>query len=257
MPEQPTRAEQALRQLADAAGTSRRRLADDASDPLVPVAATVILARNGADGPEVLLIERPDRGSFAGAWVFPGGKLDPADIAPGAGEEDDARRAAVRETAEEVGLVVDPAALVTLSCWDPPPGLPLRIRTWFFIVQAPAGMLQLSPGEAVAAQWSRPADVLAAHGRGELTLYPPTWVTLYDLIDRVDVGDLLGAARIGGIRRFETVARRGAEGPVLLWQDDAEYHLDVTSIAARPDHTDRPRHRLEVGALPWRYERSG
>ena len=249
MPEQPTPAEQAFQQLVDAAGTSRRRRADDATDPLVPVAATVILARDGRDGPEVLLIERPDRGSFAGAWVFPGGKLDPADVTSGAGEEDDASRAAARETAEEVGLAVDPAALVPLSCWDPPPGLALRIRTWFFLVRAPEGMLTLSPGEAMAAQWSRPADVLDAHGRGELTLYPPTWVTLHGLTEHVDVDDLLGAVRLSGMRRFETVARPGPKGPMLLWQEDADY------VAETPAEASAARHRLEIGELPWRYER--
>ena len=131
--------DRAVRALADAVGDSRPRRADDTGDDL-PVAATVVILRDTADGPQVLLIERPDRGSFAGAWVFPGGKLDDADHRPGDAEEDTARRAAVRETVEEVGLVVDAADLVTLSCWDPPPGLKVRIRTWFFVVaemQAP------------------------------------------------------------------------------------------------------------------------
>ncbi|HEX5858760.1 MAG TPA: NUDIX domain-containing protein, partial [Microbacterium sp.] len=75
-------AERALRALADAAGDARPRVPGDLGDPGIPVAATVILARDGADGLEVLLIERPDRGSFAGAWVFPGGKLDPGDAGP-------------------------------------------------------------------------------------------------------------------------------------------------------------------------------
>lgn len=241
-------ADRALREFAAALAESRPRRSGDAADPLVPVAATVVLARDTADGPEVLLIERPDRGSFAGAWVFPGGKVDQADSAVGASEEDDARRAAVRETAEETGLVIEERALVTLSCWDPPPGLALRIRTWFFVTPAPDAPLALSPGEAVAAQWSRPGDVLAAHGRGELTLYPPTWVTLHTLADRDVVADIIDAARIGGIRHYETVARPGAEGPILLWQDDAHYDADEGA------ESRGARHRLEVGALPWRYQ---
>lgn len=245
----PTGALRALRELADAVGESRPRRPDDFADPHIPVAATVILARDGGEGPEVLLIERPDRGSFAGAWVFPGGKLEPGDAEKDASEEDDARRAGVRETAEETGLVVDARTLVTVSCWDPPPGLPLRIRTWFFLAPAPDGPVALAAAEAVAARWSRPNELLAAHGRGELTLYPPTWVTLYGLADRTGVADMVDAARVGGIRRFETVARRGPQGPVLLWRDDAEYEHES------PDAT--ARHRLEVGALPWRYLRTG
>ena len=38
----------------------------------------------------------------------------------------------MRETREETGLLLDPADLLTVSVWDAPPGLALRIRTWFF-----------------------------------------------------------------------------------------------------------------------------
>lgn len=248
MPEQ-TPADRAARAVADSIARARERTPDDGADPGIPVAATVVLLRDAPAGPEVLLLERPDRGSFAGAWVFPGGKLEDADAA--GGEESSARRAAVRETAEETGLVLDPADLVTLSCWDPPPGIALRIRTWFFVAAAPSGDLRLQPDEAVAAEWARPGDLLARHGRGELTLYPPTWVTLHGLAAHADAPSALGAARLAGVERFETVARRGAEGPILLWRGDAEYDADAAAAASGS------RHRLEIGALPWRYTREG
>ena len=253
MPDPASPAEQALRALADAVGEGQPRVESDLSDPSIPVAATVIMLKDGAEGLEVLLIERPDRGSFAGAWVFPGGKLDPGDrgeigdaTAP---EEADARRAAVRETREETGLEVAASDLVTLSCWDPPPGLPLRIRTWFFLVPAPQGKLRLEPAEAVAAVWIRPAEALQRQARGELTLYPPTWVTLHDLADAPDVEAALAAARLTGIRTFETQVRRGASGPIFYWREDAEYDGD------RSDAASGPRHRLEVGTTPWTYTR--
>ena len=56
-------------------------------------------------------------------------------------------------------------------------------------------------------------------------------------------------ARVGGVRRFETVARRGGEGPMLLWQGDAAYDDEAGDAASR--------HRLELGSLPWIYTRSG
>lgn len=236
----------ALRAFADAAGESAPRRPGDAEDPAIPVAATVVLLRDGAAGVEVLMLERPDRGSFAGAWVFPGGRLDDADRRDDDRDDDaPARRAAARETREESALVVDPAQLVPLSVWDPPPGLPLRIRTWFFVAADPGGQVQPSPDEAVAARWMRPADALAAHGRDEMILYPPTWVTLHGLRDHGDVAGALAAVRLVGRRSFETVARRGAEGPLLMWQEDDEYDAAAPPGAAR--------HRLEVGALPWRY----
>ncbi|GAA5211416.1 NUDIX hydrolase [Microbacterium kyungheense] len=248
MPE-PTPADRALRAVADSVTDSRARLPEDATDPSIPVAATVVLLRDGDAGLEVLVIERPDRGSFAGAWVFPGGKLEDGDRAGADEAEDDvARRAGVRETHEETGLVIDPAVLETLSVWDPPPGLALRIRTWFFVAPAAEGEITLSPGEAVAAEWARPAELLERHGRGELTLYPPTWVTLHGLAAHADAASVLGSARLAGVQRFETVARRGAEGPLLVWHGDDDWDPDAAASGSR--------HRLEIGALPWRYSRT-
>lgn len=252
--------------------TSNRRVAQSLAaaigrsgsgdDVELPVAATVVMLRDGAAGVEVLMIERPDRGSFAGAWVFPGGKLEPADrLGGGESEEAVARRAGVRETLEETGLTLAPQDLTTLSCWDPPPGLALRIRTWFFLATVPAddastdAALSLSPDEAVAAEWVRPADALARHGRGEFHLYPPTWVTLHGLTAHPDADSVVGEARVGGIERFETVARRGGEGPMLVWQGDAEYDADAGDEASTAPSTGA-RHRLEIGALPWIYTRA-
>jgi 8-oxo-dGTP pyrophosphatase MutT (NUDIX family) len=249
----PTSAERAARALADSVDLARPRVEADITDPDIPVAATAVLLREGADGLEVLLLERPDRGSFAGAWVFPGGKVDEADAAPAApGEPTElasARRAAVRETDEETGLALDPAGLVALSCWDPPPGIAVRIRTWFFLAQAPDAPLRLSADEAVSARWIPPAEALAAHGRGEMILYPPTWVTLHGLTVHADAASAFAAAREDGIRTFATQVRRGADGPIFFWSEDAEYDADDPAAA------DGPRHRLETGALAWRYTR--
>ncbi|SFR99816.1 8-oxo-dGTP pyrophosphatase MutT, NUDIX family [Microbacterium sp. cf046] len=219
----------------------------------MPVAATVVILRDTGGGPEVLMIERPDRGSFAGAWVFPGGKLEPADGDP-LDEFGAARRAAARETWEETGLRLDAASLAPLSCWDPPPGLALRIRTWFFLATDPGGAQTLAPDEVIAARWVRPAVMLERHARGEVTLYPPTWVTLHELAPQSDAAAMLADARVGGVRRYESVARRGAAGPMLLWQGDAEYE-ETDDRSGRLDPASR--HRLEMAALPWVYTRTG
>ena len=54
------------------------------SDPVVPLpAATLVLIRDGHGGrEEVLLLRRPLTSAFApDTWVFPGGRLDPSDLA--------------------------------------------------------------------------------------------------------------------------------------------------------------------------------
>src|SRR5436190_19761554 len=46
-------------------------------------AATLILLRQGAQGPEVLMIQRTQSAAFlGGAYVFPGGAVDPQDTDP-------------------------------------------------------------------------------------------------------------------------------------------------------------------------------
>ena len=76
-------------------------------------AATVVLGRDSAAGLEVLLLERTRGASFAaGAWVFPGGRVDAADAGPHPADSlEAARRAAARETAEEAGIDLGVAAL--------------------------------------------------------------------------------------------------------------------------------------------------
>src|SRR5690606_9484735 len=67
-------------------------------------AATVILVRERpASGLEVLLVQRAAQLSFhGGAWVFPGGRVEGAELALG-DELGAARLAARRETFEEAG----------------------------------------------------------------------------------------------------------------------------------------------------------
>lgn len=83
--------------------------------PATP-AATVVIFRHNPDGgaPLILMVERVKSMAFAGgAVVFPGGKVDPADIAFAeklehglAVDEAAARLAAIRETIEEAGLAL-------------------------------------------------------------------------------------------------------------------------------------------------------
>jgi 8-oxo-dGTP pyrophosphatase MutT (NUDIX family) len=52
---------------------------DDELPPAIP-AATVVLLRDAAGGLETLMLRRNSKLAFAGgAWVFPGGRIDPED----------------------------------------------------------------------------------------------------------------------------------------------------------------------------------
>jgi 8-oxo-dGTP pyrophosphatase MutT (NUDIX family) len=193
----------------------------------LPVAGTVVLLRPASPGFEVLLVRRPDRGSFAGAWVFPGGKVEEQDRRAAAHEVEDARRAGIRETAEEVGLAVED--LRVLSQWHPPIEAPTRIRTWFFLASAPDADPTPAPDEVVDFEWVRPAEALARHATGDWVLFPPTWLTLHQLADFADAESALPAA--GEPALFRTRVVETDAGRVFAWDQG----------------------RLEAGRLPWRF----
>jgi len=214
-------------------------------------AATVVLLRDGELGVEVLLAERPhDRGSYAGAWVFPGGAVDAADAAGTVDPLDAARNAAVRETREEVGLVLDRDELVPFSLWTPPKGAPKQLRTTFFAVRMPDGEIRPAPDEVAAVAWLRPTDALQRHAAGRMTLWPPTWVTLHGLAHAASVDGALAELRRGEVRPY--VARRSPDGAMVLWQEDDEYEAEVPGSAG-VDAAGARRHRLVMDRLPWVY----
>jgi 8-oxo-dGTP pyrophosphatase MutT (NUDIX family) len=126
-----------------------------APEPTPPrPAATVILLRGGSERLEVLLVRRNPAARFmGGAWVFPGGAVDP-------GESH--RQAAVRETAEEAGLALpDAAALIEFSRWITPAQIAVRYDTVFFLAPAPEGAAARPDGqETVDLGWYTPAGAL-------------------------------------------------------------------------------------------------
>ena len=213
-----------------------------AEDDDLPVAGTAVTVRDAGSGPEVLLLRRPDRGSFASAWVFPGGMVEDGDRRAGAEEQEDACRAAVRETAEETGLELE--RLVPLSCWVPPAGIPKRVRTWFFLAADPGGMVVAAPDEVVETRWFAPSAALAAQEAGEIVLVPPTWRTLHGLLGGESAEDLFARVRAAGPGLFRTRVTQSGTGTVFFWDGD---ELAGAAQGARD--------RLIAEKPAWRYER--
>ncbi len=161
-------------------------------------AATVILLRGADRLLEVLLVQRTTRARFmGGAWVFPGGAVDPTE-----GHGDAAHRAAaVRELAEEAHVrLADPAALIKFSQWITPPQVKVRFDTHFFLAELPEGQHPRVDGhECVDLLWSTPAAALAAQRRGELLLVFPTIKHLEQLDAFASARALLDHARGGAV----------------------------------------------------------
>ena len=243
-------------------------------------AASLLLLRDGATGLEVLMLRRAERDGDlrSGAAVFPGGVLDGRDRQAHAftlGPDDDAASAqlgvaaggldylvaAVRETFEEVGLLLadgavdttalapwraqlqagtagaadlcratglrlDLRGLIYCSHWLTPPGLPKRFDTRFFMALAPADQVaQADLGEALELMWLSPAEALAPE-RG-LKLLPVTRRTLEQLGRHADAASALQAARdaLAAGPLPLTMPRRAASarGPRVVLPDEWSY----------------------------------
>jgi 8-oxo-dGTP pyrophosphatase MutT (NUDIX family) len=153
-------------------------------------AASIVLLRDSAEGPEVLLVQRnPDQRFMGGAWVFPGGAVHPEDA--------DHAAAAARELQEEAGVELPAGhAVVHWSRWITPAEVVIRFDTWFFVAEAPPGAEATVDGsECVDARWLRPAAALQAHERDELMLVFPTIKHLEALAGMASVADTLEKAR--------------------------------------------------------------
>src|SRR5262245_28424768 len=125
-------------------------------------ASTVVVLRDSPQGPEVYLIKRSREMDFmAGAHVFPGGRLDASDATLEA--------CAVRETFEEAGLTLDPAALVPWVRWVTPAVSPRRFDARFYLARLPVGQTPTVDGrEAIEGLWITPREALERWQRGEL-----------------------------------------------------------------------------------------
>jgi 8-oxo-dGTP pyrophosphatase MutT (NUDIX family) len=228
----------------------RQWLASGTGDetPAIP-AATVVLLRDTDDGLETLMLRRNSKLAFGGMWVFPGGRVDPADHDVDRDEYAAARRAAVREAEEEAGLVVPLDDLVAISHWTPPPVTPKRFSTWFFIAPAPEGAVRIDDGEIHEHMWVSPRGALDQRDNGVIELAPPTWVTLHTLSEAHDTADALARAAALEPLVFVTRIAKTAEGLAALWVGDHAYESG--------DDVDAPgaRHRLVMTETTWRYER--
>lgn len=226
------------------------RVAGGKGDAAVIVpAATVILLRDTARGPETLMLRKNSKIAFGGMWVFPGGRVDDED-APGKPDEERARAAAVRESAEEADLTLAPETLVWFSHWTPPPIEIRRYSTWFFAARAPDDEVTIDDGEITDSQWIRPADALAKQGAKEIELVPPTYVTLHYLAQHGSVDAALqGIVPADGPRRYVTQIAKADDGMAVLWKGDAGY---ATLDASAPGQ----RHRLTMTKQGFLFEDS-
>ena len=173
------------------------------------ILTSVILARpTPKDSYQILLVERMarDGSQFLNAHVFPGGQIDKDD-------NDNIRRAALRELYEEASLHLQPsetppqiipqavhfdtsqipysqflkdskassaeANLIPYSRWITPKPLPKRFDTTFFLaLSAPSERPvdgKADGREIKSLAWVSPSEALSLFSEGKILLFPPQW----------------------------------------------------------------------------------
>jgi 8-oxo-dGTP pyrophosphatase MutT (NUDIX family) len=103
------------------------------------------------------------------------------------------------------GLLLRADLLTPWARWITPEFSPRRFDTWFFAAALPAGQLaglaaaesgKSESGESDSGTWWRPSAALEAARAGQITLLPPTAVTLAELEAYQDVEGILAERRM-------------------------------------------------------------
>ena len=166
--------------------------------PLRPAATVVVARERRGDGAfEVLMVRRNDTVVFmGGAHVFPGGRVDAADVERAAGNELQAFQiAGARELEEEASVRVAPESLIPIAHWITPEIETRRYDTRFFLTHMPEGQdARHDAGETTELAWLTPLDAIERCLRGEIMLPPPTWTTLKRMQRHQSIGDLFSWA---------------------------------------------------------------
>lgn len=220
---------------------------------VTPAASTIVLR---GDPFEILLMRKHERSSFVpGAWVFPGGAVEPEDheIASRIANGDPALTAmkvcAVRELFEESGiwalgtgekamradllsgartlaemkLDVEAAIapLVWTARWITPVGVPKRFDTWFFLLPVAAQtMATADETEGVETVWLTPAEALRRHESDEMPLVFPTIKNLEALTQFSSATRLLESRSHAEIRTTEPILIVDGKNRRIVLPDD-------------------------------------
>ncbi|NED99218.1 NUDIX hydrolase [Phytoactinopolyspora halotolerans] len=207
-------------------------------------ASSVLLIRPGQDGIEVYIQLRHVSMAFAGGMVaFPGGGVGPADTAPLPDAAGWAARletsepaatgfvnAALRETHEETGVILDAEALNPWAHWITPRFEERRFDTWFFTATAPDGQQPRDvSGEAATTEWITPDAAIERAERGEWAMLPVTWTLLEDLARCASVEDACAPRRVetvlpGWIDQGDAVLAVLPDDPRYPGDDPGEHH---------------------------------
>lgn len=112
-----------------------------------PRSTVVVVAAVIIDDGRVLVTQRPAGSHLAGAWEFPGGKVEP---------DEDPRDALKRELREELGVETHVGAILETSFHRYPTKSVLLL---FYDTRLAAGSPEPAPLQVAALQWSNASEL--------------------------------------------------------------------------------------------------
>jgi 8-oxo-dGTP pyrophosphatase MutT (NUDIX family) len=249
-------------------------------------ASTICIVRDNP-GMEVLMVQRPHTSRFMpSTWVFPGGAVDEEDAAPPPTfrASEDWRVAALRETAEEVGLwlttdgvieeapvghafeqaeqlgiTLDGDDLIYFSNWLTPEVFPIRFDTRFFLAVASAEVVGAVDGdELVDLTWISPLEALRREDIGEWDVAFPTRKTLEVLASEPTADSL--AERLRSLDLVPTIQPRlyVSENEASIVMPGEDLYDAIEADQADPDILSRLAAVVAKGGhLPAEFKRRG
>ncbi|MGE0084970.1 MAG: NUDIX domain-containing protein [Desulfococcaceae bacterium] len=218
--------------------------------PEICPSATIIPMKESDRGFTILVLRRNRGMMWGNEWVFPGGKIEPYDYT---GENDvysAAMQAAVRETKEEAGICFAVDELVHMARWTTPESLPKRYITWFFLSDAGSDCVRIDGSEIVECQWISPKKFFETDSYGQITMPPPTFVTISLLSSFQNMEDALSHFRQNEPMIFVPRIIPSEKEKCFLYHGDSAYESgDI--------HEEGKRHRLTVRGKRWHYQKDG
>ncbi len=169
------------------------------------------------------MVERNSRGYFGNFVVFPGGSVDDSDRRGVADEDGAVRRTAIRELAEEAGILLTrtgpvaapeakgdmfyrwlddsdvettPEELVLVSRWVTPEVAPRRFDTRFFLATGgDEPEVRIDTQELVGFRWVTPTQALQRYEEGLWAMILPTLAHVRWLQRRGTIEEAMSSAR--------------------------------------------------------------
>lgn len=233
----------------------------DLDDTTPLESATAVLLRPAIARFEVLMLKKNSSINYGGSWVFPGGVVEACDQLKTNDEDDTriatARRTAIRETAEETGLSLEPRQLLAFSNWLTPKLKIKRYNTLFFVAvlndQQSNQAIKIDREEIVDFQWASPKTLLDAQNNGEILLNGPSFVTL-SMLNKAQTANNAGDLLVEDtITYYHPRGLKTTDGLATLYEGDSAYETQKLDAETVVSH-QHPQHRLYMrNSGPWEF----